>query len=366
MFDRCVRARGSVLLSLLCFGAIVGTGPAARAVNLTLTVNPGPGADFARQAGLDVGQLEMVLDQQLQEYFQLYRFEDFLKALGDGQSFTNRGLGVDYASDFKAVILGMGANIAFNLDSAFQSRTTGQLFQYGRGVNLTIMAGLNLDALDLGPFKVYTNYFVFTHGLGPFEARTTNFGLHVQASLFKPEATSLVGKLFRWGGLDITTGVEQEKGVLWLDGTLSTTVPLDQVSPAAQGATVKIDAMGDIAFYTRAVTMPIELTTSLRLLHLLSLYGGAGYDLKIASAVDGYMGATTRLTGRTPALGAQDVDVGTARVQITHLSRLSEGDLRFLAGVQLNLFLVRIFVHGNVLMHDPMLYTVGAGFRLAY
>jgi hypothetical protein len=345
---------------------VAGTAPAARAVDLTLSIAPGPGADFAKQAGLNLGQLQMILEQQLQEYFQLYRLDDFLKKLGDGQSFTNRGLGVDYASDFNAFILGMGANVAFNLDSAFKSKTTGQLFEYGRGVNLTVMAGLNLAALGAGPIKVYTNYFVFTHALGPFEARSTNFGVHVQASLFKPAATGLVAQLFRWGGVEITTGVEQEKGVLWLDGGLSTSVPLDQVSPATQGATVKVDAVGDISFYTRSVTMPIELTTNLRILHLLSLYGGAGYDLKIASAVDGYMSAATRLTGQAPALGTQQVDIGTAQVQVAHLSRLSEGDLRFLAGVQLNLFLVKLFVHGNVLMHDPLLYTIGAGIRLAY
>jgi hypothetical protein len=359
MFDRRACALGVALL-------VVGAAPAAQAVDLTLSIDPGPGADFAKQAGLDLGQLQMIVEQQLQEYFQLYRLEDFLKALGDGQSFTNRGLGVDYASDWKAVILGMGANVAFNLDSAFRSKTTAQLFEYGRGINMSFMGGLNLEALDLGPFKIYANYFTFTRDVGPFDLHSTNFGVHLQASLFKPAGTSLMSKLFRWGGLEITTGVEQEKGVLSLDGGLSTTVALDQVSPATKGARVKIDALGDIAFYTRAVTMPIELTTNLRLLHLLSLYGGVGYDLKVASAVDGYMNASTRLTGQAPALGTQQVDIGTARVQVAHLSRLSEGDLRFLAGVQLNLFLIKLFVHGNVLMHDPLLYTIGAGARLAY
>jgi hypothetical protein len=370
MLDRRVCLLG-VALSVVAL-SVVGIAPAARAVDLTLTIKPGPGAEFAKQAGLDVGQLQLILEQQLQEYFQLYRLDDFLRELGDGQSFTNRGLGVDYASDWNAVILGMGANVAFNLDSAFKSKVTGQLFEYGpgvnlNGVNLTVMAGLNLEALGLGPFKVYTNYFVFTHAIGRFDTRSTNFGLHVQMSLFKPHTTGIVGRLFRWGGLEITTGVEQEKGVLWLQSTgLTTSVPLDQVSPATKGATVKVDAKGDISFYTRAVTMPIELTTNLRLLHLLSFYGGVGYDLKVASAVDGYMTATTTLTGRAPALGTQELDIGTAQVQVAHLSRLSEGDLRFLAGVQLNLFLVKLFVHGNVLMHDPLLYTIGTGFRLAY
>jgi hypothetical protein len=365
MLDRRVCLLG-VALSVVAL-SVVGVAPTARAVDLTLTITPGPGAEFAKQAGLDVGQLQAIVEQQLQEYFQLHRLGDFLQELGDGQSFTNRGLGVDYASDWNAIILGLGANVAFNLDSAFKSQPTGQLFEYRRGVNLTVMAGLNLEALDLGPFKVYTNYFVLSHAIGPFDARSTNFGLHVQVSLFKPHTTGIVGRLFRWGGLEITTGVEQEKGVLWLQSMgLTTTVPLDQVSPATKGATVKVDARGDISFYTRAVTVPIELTTNLRLLHLLSFYGGVGYDLKVASAVDAYMTATTTLTGRAPALGSQALDIGTAEVQVAHLSRLSEGDLRFLAGVQLNLFLVKLFVHGNVLMHDPLLSTVGAGVRLAY
>jgi hypothetical protein len=136
----------------------------------------------------------------------------------------------------------------------------------------------------------------------------------------------------------------------------------------AAGTQLKVDATGDIQFYTRSLTVPIELTTNVRLLSLVSLYGGIGYDFKIASAVDGYMNANARLTGRVPQPGGarQNFDLGAAQIHVTNLERLSAGALRTMGGVQLNLFVVKIFVHGNLLIRDPVLATLGAGVRLAY
>ena len=356
--------RGLLVALLLVIG--VGVARPARAVDLTVQLDPNTSSQFAQLIGVGVEPLRKAIEDQLRQYFQLYRLGDFLKEYGDGQSFTNRGLGVDYASDFDYFMFGVAGNAAFNANTVFGDRPFNQWYD-SRGVNVTIMGGLNLGMIGLDNITLYTNYFLLKHKMGPFEARTNNFGFHLQLQLWKPEGTSLVGKLFRWGGLDITTGVEQEKGVIWLNGVLSATVPLQQVlANATPGSTMKLDATGDISFYTRAVTMPIEVTTNLRILHLLSLYGGLGYDLKVASAIHGYMAATARLTGRVPEGGGREFNLGAGRVEVAHPERLSPGAMRALAGVQLNLFLIKLFVHGNVLFRDPVLVTLGGGVRLAY
>jgi hypothetical protein len=356
-------------VGVMTLGLLLGGATRARAVDLTIQLDS-TAQSYARAVGLDVGQLQLQLQNALREYFQLNRLEDFLQEFGDGQSFTNRGLGVDYASDFNWFIVGASANVAANDPAKFygvvtDSRaTTEQLMSYGRGLNVTVMAGLNFDFLGL-PIVGYTNYFVFKYNYGPFEGRNTNFGLHLQLNLYRPNWTGVVDKLFHWGGIDITTGVEQEKGLLWLSGVASTEVPVSQASATSPAGLVRADATGDISFYTRAVTVPIELTTNLRLFHLLSLYGGAGYDIKVASAVNAYMAANARLTGRLQ--GSRETQaLGAARVEISQQSRLSAGDFRVLGGVQLNLFLIKLFAHLNLLFHDPVLITAGAGLRLAY
>jgi hypothetical protein len=358
------RRRFAIGVALGLFAGVTSLASTAAAVDLTLTLDRDADA-FAQQLGLDVPKLRTALEDELRRYYQLYRVGDFLKEFGDGQSFTNRGLGVDYASDFKLFMVGVAANLAFNRDSAFQQAAS-PFVDFGRGLNMTVMAGVNLEALGLGPISLYTNYFVLQHKIGAFQTRTSNFGLHLQAQFLKPEV-GLVGYFISWGGFDLTTGVEQEKAVLELDGVASRVLPLDQLSPQAAGAQLKVDARGKIAFYTRSLTVPFEITTNVRLLSLLSLYGGVGYDVKVASSVDGYMDANTGLTGRvqTPN-GRQDFKLGAAQIHVTNLERLNAGTFRTLAGVQLNLFLVKIFVHGNMLLRDPVLATVGGGVRFAF
>ena len=78
--------------------------------------------------------------------------------------------------------------------------------------------------------------------------------------------------------------------------------------------------------------------------------------------------ANARLTGRVPVGNGQQAatELGTAQVRVTHLAQLPPNALRVLGGVQLNLFVVKLFVHGNLLMRDPVLTSLGGGVRLAY
>jgi hypothetical protein len=355
--------------SVLCLCAVLGAPRPAAAVDVTVNLQPGPGAQYAEQVGLSLPQLEAQVADELRRYFQLYRLDDFLRGMGEGQAFTSRGLGVDYASDFDLFSIGAGANLAFNLDSAYEGqRDSAKLVDFGRGINVSLMAGLNLAPLGASPFTVFANYFSFSHDLGAFDVRSTNFGFHLQAQLLRSRGRGLVGQIVRWGGLDFTTGIEHEKAVLALGGDLGGALPLSQVSAAAAGANVRADASGQISFYTRALTVPFELSTNLRLLSLVSLYAGVGYDLKLSSAVDGFINANARLTGRVPNPngGQTSTEVGTAQIRVTHLARLPPNAVRVLGGVQLNLFVVKLFIHGNVLIRDPVLTSLGGGVRLAY
>ncbi|HEY0708923.1 MAG TPA: hypothetical protein VGG33_19090 [Polyangia bacterium] len=363
-----LRSRG-VRLGVLLGALVFGRARPAAAVDVAVSLDPGPGAQYAEQVGLSMPQLETQVADELRRYFQLYRIDDFLRNMGEGQAFTSRGLGVDYASDFDLFSVGAGANLAFNLDSAYQGQqNSNKLVDFGRGINVSLMAGLNLAPLGASPFTLFVNYFSFSHDLGAFDVRSSNFGFHLQAQLLRSRGRGLVGQIIRWGGLDFTTGVEQEKAVLALAGDLTGALPLSQVSAAAAGANVRADAKGQVSFYTRAITIPFEVSTNLRLLRLLSLYAGVGYDLKVSSAVDGFINANAKLTGRVPNQngGQTSTELGTAQVRVTHVARLPPNAMRVLGGVQLNLFVVKLFIHGNLLVRDPVLTSLGGGVRLAY
>src|SRR5262245_28176829 len=125
--------------------AVLVAWPSSGRADVTLTIDTGPGAQFAQQAGIDLQSLTGQLKTELDKIFQTYRVKDYLRSFGDAQAFTTRGLGVDYASDLKFVMVGVAANVSINTDKAFvptdlKSRPAVE----GLSTSITFMAGLNL------------------------------------------------------------------------------------------------------------------------------------------------------------------------------------------------------------------------------
>lgn len=108
----------SWILTSIALQAAPGLPPPASA-DVRVTFQPGPGADFAARAGVDLPTLQQQMQTELTNLFQTYRLADYLRLFGDAQSFTTRGMGVDYASNFKAVMVGISGNLSLNVEKGF-------------------------------------------------------------------------------------------------------------------------------------------------------------------------------------------------------------------------------------------------------
>ncbi|MEN0063446.1 MAG: hypothetical protein AAGA48_14945 [Myxococcota bacterium] len=88
--------------------------------------------------------------------------------------------------------------------------------------------------------------------------------------------------------------------------------------------------------------MPLELSTNVRVL-ILTLYGGVGVDLNEGSA-----DTTAELAGEVDyTQDGETVSLGEARVTITE-DAVGQGiPVRAFAGVQINIFPVKLYGHLN-------------------
>ena len=110
--------------------------------------------------------------------------------------------------------------------------------------------------------------------------------------------------------------------------------------------------------------MPLEVTTSLRLLSLVTVYGGIGLDWQLGGGSDmtiAMAGAT--LTG---AYQGRKFDLGTAAVNAKGNVKPDAARMREIFGVQLGLFdVIRLFAQVNTTASSPMLTSLALGLRLA-
>lgn len=340
---------------------VAGVAPAARA-GVDLKIDPGQGGAYAQQLGLNLDQVRMQLQTELDRLFQVYRLDDYLRAFSDAQSFTTRGLGVDYGSTINLAEVGIAANVAVNGNKAITEGDTRTQPVAGVATNITVMAGLNLGFLGLRPVTVFGNYFARKGTYREFGADLKNFGAHLQLKLFAPRDESLWSAFVQWGGIAITSGFDHARLELSLAKNFQRSVPVS--GSGRDLGRIDVDSTGTFELDMRTWSVPVEVTTSLRFLYLLSVYGGAGLDFQFGSGSDLRVNLNGKLTGVVPGQ-SQRVDLGTADVLATESAGPSTGKVRGIVGLQANLWFLKLFTQLNI-VPDPFVASIAVGARLAY
>jgi hypothetical protein len=348
------------LFSALVFATLV---PCARSAYAQVTITPGSDADaFSAGLGMTTAQLVQQLTTQVNQLFQVANVNSFLRDFQNAQSFSTKGLGVDYASEATLVEAGATLSFASNVDKAYKS--SGSYTDppiSGGGANFSLMAGVGLGLVGFDPLMVFGNWFKGSASLGQLDGSYHNWGLHGQLRLLGPtRKSSAVKFLARWGGIAITSGVDYSHLSLSQSKSISSTL---NVVP---GAPVTVTSTGNLVFRLDQTTwsVPLEVTTSLRLLSLVTVYGGLGLDWQLGGGSNLNIGMDANLRGSYN--GTSYNNLGTARIDAGGKVNPSPARLREIVGVQLGILdMIRFFVQVNMTASSPMLASVAGGLRLA-
>jgi hypothetical protein len=347
-------------LGFAAFLMLAGLGAPARA-DVTVTLNPGAGQSFASQVGIDKGAIEQQLANELRTLFQTYRLHDYVRSFGDAQSFTTRGLGVDYGSTIDVLEVGIAANVAVNGNRAFTEGDSRTQPVAGVATNITLMAGLNLGFLGLRSVTLFGNYFAKKGTYREFAADLENYGAHLQLKLFRPRKETLWNAFLQWGGIAITSGFDHARMRLSLGQTFTRAIPLSGGQQTL--ADIDVAATGTFALESRTWSVPLEVTTNFRFLYVMSAYAGAGFDWQFGGGCDMDVNLNGTLTGRVPSQAP--VDVGSAQVVATEHAQPSKGKVRGILGLQANVWFVKLFTQLNI-VPDPLVASVAVGARVVW
>jgi hypothetical protein len=341
------------LAGLVATIAILTAGSMARA-DVTVSIMPGPGTDFASQYGITLQELEMQLQTEIEEAFNLLRPTEYLRALGDAQAFSTKGLGVDYASNPTFISAGVAGNasVAFGDDGFDEAETDKPVA--GLAVNLSIMAGMNMRVLNpkLNRLTVYLAGFHRKAGLDEMDATMSSMGVHAQYKLGR-RRRPIASLFFKWGGVDLTTGFEWSRLKLRLASPLPTEVP---VSGTSQG-TVRYDSTGTFNFNSSTLTIPFEASTNVRFLWVVTAFGGIGTDIQMGKN-DIQIDLDGTLTGIES--DGTETALGTGTVTATENAGPNRGKMRFFGGLQVNAAMVKAFLQANLAPEGSFGLTFGA------
>ena len=334
-------------------------------------INPSPQAtQFAGQLGTTPDQIANDILYQVNNLFQTTNVAAFLRDFQNAQAFSAKGLGVDYASETTRVEVGGTVSFASNLDKAYKSSGSSTDPPIaGGGANVSLMAGVGGRLVGLDPLMVFGNWFRWDGiKLGQLEGSYHNWGMHAQYRLFGPSRNASALKfLVRWGGIAITSGVDYSRMSLSAQKSIHSTFSLPAYDVGLPQGSISVQSQGTLTFTLEQTTwsVPLEVTTSVRLLSMLTFYGGLGVDFQLGGGSDMVIDMqNASLSGKIPGTTGT-TDLGTASITVSQHVSPSPARLREIVGLQVGIFdVVRLFLQVNTTGSSPLLTSLAAGLRL--
>jgi len=316
--------------------ALLGVPSVAAAQQVTLQLDPAK----AELLGLDAATVEVDVDQAIRDELGLEDADTYTRYMADAAAMSMRGLGVDYASNPKKFTLGAGFGTAVAGVSPRLVRGEELLPPGGYAVQLSAMGGVNLGLLTAsdkrGPLD---HVMVYAHGMtltappnATVQGRMVNYGGHIQIKVGGP----INIKAVEWGGVDLTSGYERGSYTLGLSGA----VPVERA--VDDDLTVRWKANGDFAITTSSATVPIEVSTNVRVL-VFTAYAGAAVDLAMGQGdAEGSVSGPVLLD-----VDDQTERIGTATVSAVGRAAVTPQVGRAFLGVQINVLPVKLYGHIN-------------------
>lgn len=288
---------------------------------------------------LDAALLRESMAPIVSDSFRLEDQSEFLEQMAQATALSARGMGVDYASSPQKFVFGGSLGPALVGKGASLGYGDGLLPQGGFAFQGAVMVGVNLGAFadDDHPMR---RFVLYGHGMGagggrdPFTASAVNGGVHLQTQLLRVRDAGSAG----WGGLALTAGFDHTAYNL----TLEREVPLD-----TELVTWTADGVYDVRAVTNSV--PLELSTNMRAA-FFTVFGGGGLDILLTGTAESDVNLYGDLTDG-------DRKVGEALVTTSDSTDITGVTPRVFGGIQLNIFMVKLYGQVNVAM------TQGMGFH---
>jgi len=265
----------------------------------------------------------------------------FAAEMANANVISQKGYVADYTDNMKVFSTGAGFGIGMSLGSGQSSSNTNALKLPGVSISTGLSFGLKNRFLPKILLPIENIYFhVFSHKIknSKYNAETTSFGTHLQFKLIDMNPNSY---LFSFGNVMLTTGLTYN--TLNFDYT-------QHFSQSSGGFT--LDGDFTIGSKSSVFSIPIELSSNIRVLYLLNLYAGLAADLNFGSA-EPISSNNATVTG---GLGTPVLDLG---------SKTSPDFIKFrqFIGFQLNFAMLKFFGQVNT-SNSGKLLGIATGIKI--
>jgi len=291
-----------------------------------------------------------------------------MEGMANSQAASSKGLATDYISHFDKILvgagLGLGADLEENKEADSDLSGVGVTGGIQLGLNMSMFADKEFLGLDPKKTSVMLNFFKFDTER---DFDDNNVKLDILSFGFSGTyrwIDSDDNRLFGWDGVRIHTGYQYSKADIIFSSEINESVNETSGTETISGT---ITGAPKATIETSTHSIPIEISTGVNFLWVMSFYGGVGTDINSGSAKGkGDLNAQdSTITCTGVACGGGETATVRAEANIDDEGKVNPFFLRAFAGFQVNLPYTRIYVHANKVFGTEV-YSVASGLRLAF
>lgn len=329
----------------------------------TITNRSYGGATAAQQSQLDTffNEIENQVNAKIPNSD---NSDQYGKNLSAAQATSTSLLGADYAStDFKRAMLGLKVSAGTRLGSgqSLIGVTKGDdKIQETKGVGLSSVAFVGMPVAQftgnsfLAKTKAYLGVMAINKSFSELRVKSQSASLKLQYKFMEPTGSSRM----RWNGVDLTSGLIFSKVNLSFSKDIRETKTQD--ISGAGSSTGTMAAKANIDGELKSFVLPIEGSTSVRMLYFLNFFGGLGADILYSKAT-----ATGRLSNSSlnmTSTGISGTVSGTPELNFNISKTALPIAMRSFVGTQIEMGVVALEVAASYSLFSQT-WGAGAGLK---
>lgn len=317
--------------------AVLGSASVGQA-DVQVRLNP-QGEQLAAEFGMTPDDLAAQMSDQIDLLYRVTRIDELLHAFSDTAAFATHGLGASYDVDpgerFVGVtVAGIHGDVGIGVVNKYLA---------GSLIDLALTAGVNVK----DRWTVFAGAGYWETELYGVKGDLFSLGAHVQYQLLPGRGHPNA----RWTGLAVTTGLDHVRLNVGRADTIKSRFKIGTRS-------IHMESVGDLTVEARTTSIPIEVSTGVRLGRVFGLYVAGGIDVTAGSTT-----ITAALESQLSMFKDNPVALGEATIDADGSSSPSTLTSHALGGIELHTTHFRMFTQGVV---APGQVGVALGMRAAF
>ena len=313
----------------------------AFAAPITVTVDSGACTGTGLSAA-QCTQLQTELQSEVEDTSTSVSIDKYATGTANALAVASKGKNSDYADIFSVAVVNAGAGVGLSGDASNPEGADGVALSTGVtvGVHMGLLPIKKIGFIEMDKLDLFGSFLGIDQKQdsddSELDTEVSNFGFMARYQLLEG-ADFVPGYMVEWGGVHVHVGFYKSTM------KLTYTQQMDDVSSTVGGQTATFtNSTGTFTIDTEVTSIPIEISTYVRLAYLFTLYGGFGVDINSGSSDVGVSASGDIF------IGATDIGGIANNPAETEGDGSPEGlDYRAFAGIQFNIPFLRLYLQGQ-------------------